>query len=57
MIAIDGILLQGDALKEVWVKASGLLLPLWSRDIIVKMGNCLDSFIDADDSKRSASYL
>lgn len=52
-----GYFCKGDALKEVWVKASGLLLPLWSRDIIVKMGNCLDGFIDADDSKRSASYL
>ena len=52
-----GCLVQEEAYKEAWVRVLGLPLHLWSREVLIKIGDCCGGFLEVDEGAENAVQM
>ena len=52
-----GCLVQEEANKESWVRVLGLPLHLWSREVLIKIGDCCGGFLEVDEGAENAVQM
>ena len=48
-----GCLVKEEAYKETWVRVLGLPLHLWSREVLIKIGDCCGEFVEVDEGSEN----
>lgn len=48
-----GCMVQEETYKELWVRVLGLPLHLWSREVLIKIGDCCGGFVEVDEGSEN----
>ena len=52
-----GCLVQEEVYKESWVRVLGLPLHLWSREVLIKIGDCCGGFVEVDEGLENSVQM